>query len=226
MRPNVSLRSSGRTLADSGRRSRNVRSLLAGVTLLGALWVLAAPFAARFLIVRSEPSRADAIVVLSGSPVYAERLRHAARLYHEGRARAIVLTDDGLAGRWSRQRQRNPRSIERGRDTLLASGLPADRVIMLSGRVYSTYDEAVTVQAYARAQRLRSLLIVTSPYHARRALWVFDRVLSADNVSVGVNPVPPGDQSPAPSVWWLGRRGWQSVAGEYPKFLYYLIAYR
>ena len=109
---------------------------------------------------------------------------------------------------------------------LLGSGLPAEHVVMLPGRVHSTYDEALAVQAYARAQRLRSLLIVTSPYHARRALWVFNRVLAADSVSVGVDPVPPGDQSPAPGVWWLSRGGWQSVAAEYPKFLYYLIAYR
>ena len=138
----------------------------------------------------------------------------------------FVLTDDGLAGRWSRAQQRNPRSIERGRDMLLGSGVPAEHVVMLPGRVHSTYDEALAVQTYARAQRLHSLLIVTSPYHARRALWVFNRVLAADGVSVGVDPVPPGDQSPPPGMWWLSRSGWQSVAAEYPKFLYYLIAYR
>jgi uncharacterized SAM-binding protein YcdF (DUF218 family) len=200
--------------------------VLAAFALLGALWMLAAPFAARLLIVRSEPSRADAIIVLSGSAVYAERLRHAASLYHQGRARAIVLTDDGLAGRWSRERQRNPRSIERGLDLLLGSDVPADHLVMLPGRVRSTYDEALAAQAYTRAHRLNSLLIVTSPYHARRALWVFNRVLAADGVAVGVDPVPPGDQSPPPAVWWLSRSGWQNVAGEYPKFLYYVITYR
>jgi uncharacterized SAM-binding protein YcdF (DUF218 family) len=190
------------------------------------LWVLAAPFAARLLIVRGEPSHADAIIVLSGSAVYVERLRYAASIYHQGRARAIVLTDDGLAGPWSRERQRNPRSIERGRDMLLASGVPAGRVVNLPGRVRSTYDEALAARTFARAQRLDSLLIVTSPYHSRRALWVFNRVLAADGVAVGVDPVPPGDQSPPPTVWWLSRRGWTNVAGEYPKFLYYVLAYR
>ncbi len=200
--------------------------MLAGFVLLSVSWVLAAPFAARLLIVRSEPSHADAIIVLSGSPVYAERLGHAAKLYREGRAPTIVLTDDGLRGRWSRAQQRNPRSIERGRDMLLDSGLPAERVVMLPGRVHSTFDEALAAQAYARAQQLRSLLIVTSPYHARRALWVFERVLGVDKVSVAVDPVRPGEQSPLPGAWWLSRGGWQSVAAEYPKFLYYLVAYR
>jgi uncharacterized SAM-binding protein YcdF (DUF218 family) len=109
---------------------------------------------------------------------------------------------------------------------LLASGVPNSAVVVLPPRVHGTYDEAVALQAYARAKRIRSVLVVTSPYHARRALWVFSRVLATDGVSVGVDPVPPGDQSPAPGVWWLSRLGWQSVAAEYPKFLYYWITYR
>ena len=220
------LRSFARVLADSLRQKFSVPSVLAGFALLGVLWVLAAPIAARLLIVRTEPSRADAIIVLSGAAVYVERLRHAASIFHQGRAQAILLTDDGLAGRWSRARQRNPRSIERGRDKLLGSGVPAEHLVILPGRVRSTYDEALAAQAYTRAQRLHSLLIVTSPYHARRALWIFNRVLAADGISVGVDPVPPGDQSPPPVLWWLSRSGWQNVAGEYPKFLYYVRAYR
>jgi uncharacterized SAM-binding protein YcdF (DUF218 family) len=203
-----------------------VPSVLLGFALLGVLWVLAAPIAAWLLIVRTEPSRANAIIVLSGSAVYAERLRHAATLFHQGRAQAILLTNDGLAGRWSRARQRTPRSIERGRDILLGSGVPTEHVVTLPERVRSTYDEALAARAYSRTQHLRSLLIVTSPYHARRALWVFNRVLAADGVSVGVDPVPPGDQSPPLAVWWLSRSGWQNVAVEYPKFLYYVLAYR
>ena len=196
------------------------------LALLGTLWVLLAPLAARLLVVRSEPTRADAIIVLSGSAVYAERLQQGVKLYHQGAARKVIITNDGQIGRWSRARQRNPRSIEQGRDILLGSGLPAEALIVLPERVHSTYDEALAAQAYARANRLRSLLIVTSPYHARRALWVFRRVLAADGVSVGIDPAPPGSQSPTPGVWWLSGRGWQSVGAEYPKFLYYLFAYR
>ena len=181
---------------------------------------------ARSLIVRSEPLQAEVIVVLSGSSVYEERLRHAARLFREGRARAIVLTDDGQRGRWSRQRQRNLRPVEHGRDMLLASGVRMEDLVVLPKPIHSTHDEAVAVQMYARARQIRSVLVVTSPYHARRSFWVFNRVLAADAVSVGIDPVPTGDQSPAPWKWWLSWRGWQSVGAEYPKLAYYLVAYR
>jgi uncharacterized SAM-binding protein YcdF (DUF218 family) len=226
MRPNGLLPSSVRPLDNPHRRTRRGRRLLVILGLTGALWVCIAPLAARFLIVRTGPSSGDIIVVLSGSAVYTERLQYAASLYHQARAPAIVLTNDGLAGRWSRQQQRNPRSIERGRDLLVALGIPGDHIVMLPQRVHSTFDEAVAVSEYARAQRLRSVVIVTSAYHARRAIWIFNRVLAADSVSVGIDPVPAGDQSPTPAMWWLSARGWQNVGAEYPKFAYYVTAYR
>lgn len=198
---------------------------MVAVAVMLAFSMLAAPLAARLLMVEREPLRGDAIIVLSGSPVYAERLRHAVTVFQQGRAPTIVLTDDGLAGGWSRAKQRNRRSIERGHDLLLDAGVPGDRVARLPGRVRSTYDEALAFQTYARSQRIRSLVIVTSPYHARRALWTFDRVLAADGIAVGIDPVSPGDQSPRPGFWWLSGLGWQSVAAEYPKWVYYLIAY-
>jgi len=188
-------------------------------------WLLSAPIA-NFLIVRSHPHPAQAVVVLSGSSVYAERIRHASELYFQNRAPTILLTNDGVRRGWSRRLQTNPRSIERGKDGLIAAGVPADRIVMLPGRVTSTYDEALAVRAYARNAELRSVLIVTSAYHSRRALWVFTRVLAGEGVSVGVDPAPPGFLSPAPDAWWLTRRGWWAVAAEYPKLAYYLVTYR
>lgn len=199
--------------------------LLALFSLGLALWLLATPIA-RVLIVRSEPSRADAMIVLSGAPVYAERIRHASRLFLQGHAPLVILTDDGLAGPWSRQQQKNPRSIERGRDMLLAAGVPARQIVLLPEIVTGTYEEAVAARTYARRSGLRTLLVVTSPYHSRRALWTFRRVLEPEGVSVGIDPVPPGDLSPMPSSWWLTARGWNSVGAEYVKWPYYLIMLR
>jgi hypothetical protein len=44
-------------------------------------------------------------------------------------------------------------------------------------------------------------------------------------VEVGVDAPPAGDESPAPAIWWTNPRGWQMVAGEYPKMLYYHLRY-
>lgn len=198
------------------------RSALAIVCCLSAVVLSARPFA-RFLIVHSEPLAADAIIVLAGSPVYSERIEHAIGLFKLGRARAVVLTNDGVRGGWSRRHQRNLPPIERGREAFLDAGIDESRLILLKDRVRSTYDEANAFRGIAKAHAIRSVVIVTSPYHSKRALWIFRRVLASEGVHVGVDPVPPGKLSPAPETWWTTRRGWHSVPLEYVKLAYYLV---
>ena len=36
-------------------------------------------------------------------------------------------------------------------------------------------------------------------------------------------PVAPGEETPAPCCWWVTARGWQMVAGEYVKLIYYRL---
>ena len=205
--------------------SSNVTSpsrLYARAAIASAVWLAIAPLLSSALIVRAESHNPDAIVVLSGAPVYMERLNHAARLYREGRGGVIILTNDGLRGPWSARRQSNPLSFERGIERLVSSGVPADRVVVLSEVVTSTYDEVIAVRKYAAQENLRSILVVTSPYHSRRALWVFRRHMTS-SVHVGLDTPPPGQQSPSRVWWWLSRRGWYDVALEYVKFAYYVF---
>lgn len=205
----------------SGRRLALRAIVIAAVCVL-ALAVLASPIA-RFLIVHAEPSHADVVVVLSGASVYEERIRHGIAMLREGRVRSIVLTNDGRRGRWSRRRQANLTSTERAKDAVLDAGIPEPRLITLPQRVNSTYDEAVAVRGFAEKDGIRSVLVVTSPYHSRRALWVFRRVLEPAGVKVGIDSPLPGEQSPRPGTWWLSRAGWRSVALEYVKLVYYRI---
>jgi len=205
----------------SGRRLA-LRAIAAAAVCVLALAVLASPLA-RYLIVRAEPLRADVVVVLSGSSVYDERIGHGIGVLRDGRAQSIVLTNDGLRGRWSRRRQANLTSTERAKDALLDAGIPEQRLIILPQRVKSTYDEAVAVREFAEKAGIRNILVVTSPYHSRRALWVFRRVLEPAGVEVGIDSPPPGQQSPRPGTWWLSRTGWRSVALEYVKLVYYRI---
>ena len=205
----------------SGRRLA-LRAIVAAAVGVLSLAVLASPLA-RYLIVRAEPLRADVVVVLSGSSVYDERIGHGIGVLRDGRAQSIVLTNDGLRGRWSRRRQANLTSTERAKDALLDAGIPEQRLIILPQRVKSTYDEAVAVREFAEKAGIRNILVVTSPYHSRRALWVFRRVLEPAGVEVGIDSPPPGQQSPRPGSWWLSRTGWRSVALEYVKLVYYRI---
>jgi uncharacterized SAM-binding protein YcdF (DUF218 family) len=205
-------------------RSRRKRVLVAcAVALL--LWSLLAWVAARALIAHAELAHADALVVLAGSSAYVERTRLAAQLYAEGRASVVLLTNDNERGGWSSAEQRNPFFVERAVGELTAAGVPREHIVVLPQPVTSTYDEARALRDYAAAHDLRALLVVTSAYHSRRALWTLRRVFAGSNIEVGLMPVAPGAQTPLPSRWWLSGCGWRVVAVEYVKLFYYRIHY-
>jgi uncharacterized SAM-binding protein YcdF (DUF218 family) len=198
---------------------KNRRRVFVAFLLLG-LWLIAL-LGARGLIVSEPLDRADAIVVLSGSSTLAERTQHAAQLYSEQRSSRILLTTDNEQGGWSNTEKRNLYFHEITVNELTRLGVPAQNIEVIRPPVSSTWDEAERVCEYSKAHGLRSMLIVTSGYHSRRALWTF-RTICQNATQVGLDPVAPGIQTPHPATWWLYPRGWQLVFIEYLKLIYYL----
>ncbi|HYY97737.1 MAG TPA: YdcF family protein [Pyrinomonadaceae bacterium] len=198
-------------------------------TILAAALLLAWPplawAAAGWLVVESRPETSDALVVLGGSSTYGERTEYAARLFKEGFAPRVLLTDDGLRGGWSQAEQRNPFFVERAAAALEAAGVSRESVETLEPRTSSTYEEAMLLREQASARGLSSLLVVTSGYHSRRARWTFERVFRGSGVRLSFAAVEPGRQTPPPAVWWLSPRGWRLVALEYLKLAYYRLRY-
>ena len=201
-----------------GRRVAVTAIMLALLPVFG--WVIA-----WLLVVRVPVSNADAIIVMSGSATFRERARHAAELYNEGRAPRIVLTNDYLQSSWSEKEQRNPYYHERSRDELRRAGVPDDKIAVIMVPITGTYDEVVLLKKYADANQLSSLLVVTSAYHSRRALWTFRHVFQGSGKLIGMDPVEPGGDTPAFASWWLHRLGWEMVPKEYVKLLVYRLHY-
>lgn len=195
--------------------------------LLFLFWIFAAPHLAKYLIVENPLEKADAILVLGGSRTYVERTRKAAELYKKGVAPKIYLTDDGEFAGWSRTEKRNPAFVELARNSLISNGVPAESIEILEPQVSGTIYEARISSEKAKTANLNSVLIVTSAYHTRRALWTFQRVFAGNNQSteLGITSPPTGEQTPLPQFWWIYRSGWNYVAGEYVKSLFYWVYY-
>ena len=212
--------------AQTTRRSPrwNARRIFTLLVLAFLIWILIAWIAARALIVNADLGSADAIVVLSGSSTYIERTHKAAELFHQGRAPLIMLTDDHTRSGWSSALQTNPYFVERARDELIKQGVPADKIRIVPVTVSGTHHEALTIKEYAVTQGLRSLLVVTSEYHSRRALRSLRQSFAGTAILVGLEPAV-GAETPSPALWWLRAEGWRSVAGEYVKLIYYLFVY-
>ena len=198
------------------------RRLAFAFLLLAFLWLLAW-LGARWLIVAAPLDHADAIVILSGSATLNERTRHAAQLYSQQRSSKILLTTDHRQGGWSRALQRNPYFHEIAIAKLKSFGVPETSIEVVEPQVSSTWDEAAVMADYCKTHNLRSLLIVTSSYHSRRALWTFRTLLRNSVTVIGLDPVPTGIQTPPPATWWLHIRGWELVFVEYLKLIYYRL---
>ena len=216
----------GSRQSPTGNKSstRRNRLLLAAAVLL-ILWVVAWA-AAKMLMVSAPLDRADAMVVMAGSAVFKERTQRAAELYHQGRAPLVLVTNDNQRGGWSSDEQRNIPYHEMSSRYLRRGGVPDEAIIDLPEPVTGTYEEMHLLRRYAEAHQLRSVLVVTSAYHSRRALWTLRRTFAGTGISVGLDAIQPGYQAPSPATWWLHVRGWQMVPVEYVKMIYYALAYR
>ena len=210
---------------EAQKTQKRLRRILKWVLVVVLVWGVLAWVAARALIVSAPIDSADAIVVLSGSSTYVERTQKAAELYQQGRAPLVLLTDDNTRGGWNSALQRNPFFVERATDELIKQGVPAEKIRIVPGLASSTHQEGLLVKDYTAAQGLRSLLVVTSAYHSRRALRSLRQTFSGTGTTIGLDPVPPGLQTPSPAFWWLQVEGWRSVGGELVKLIYYRLSY-
>lgn len=216
-------------IAEMGRvntRNRFFKSMIYFSTIL-LIWTFLATLLAKGLIVEKKLHQADAIVVLAGSAAYIERTHKAALSYKQGVAPSILLTDDGGQAGWSQREQRTPPIIDLAKRELIAEGVPEGAITILAPKVSGTVNEAELLSKIAADNRWKSLLIVTSAYHSRRSLRIFERAFANGKVNTNIGIVYPavGQQSPRAFSWWLSPNGWKAVAGEYVKSVYYYFNY-
>jgi uncharacterized SAM-binding protein YcdF (DUF218 family) len=207
-----------------GSNLRRKKLVLFVIVSLPVTWFLAWA-AARLLIVNAPLAHANAIVVLSGSAALVERNTLAAEFYNQGRAPKIILTNDNQRSGWSSAEERNPFFYERAVSLLRDAGVPTEAIEVVPQPIFSTHDEAELLRQYTESRGLKSVLVVTSAYHSRRALATLRHSFANSGIEVALEGVPPGRQSPSPSTWWLYRGGWQMVPVEYVKMIYYWWRY-
>lgn len=194
---------------------------------MAGCWIAFAPFLADGLVAEKPLEKADAIVVLSGSAEYLDRTHEAAEAFKAGVAPRILLTNDDHRSGWVESEKRNPYFVERAFTELVDQGVPANAIETLPGAVHGTDDEANLVVPFAGERQIRSLVLVTSPYHSHRALWTFERVVAKNSASLTVGVLTPSENYRYPNRlnWWMSPYGWQSVGVEYVKFAYYWLFY-
>lgn len=122
---------------------------------------------------KDETRAADAAIVLGAavyrerpSPVFRERINHAIQLYEDGLVRKIIFT--GGVGHRDQLSE-----AEVGRNYALARGVPQE-AILIEPNSTSTLENLANAKLLAEQHGLDSYLIVSTPFHMRRALSLAD----------------------------------------------------
>ncbi len=101
-------------------------------------------------------------------------------------------------------------------------GVARDRVKVLNPRVTNTYEEALVARDFCTQQGITRLVVVTSPYHTRRALATFEAVFLGSGVRLGVEPAL--EHSPArPDSWWTRTQDRWYVPYEWTALAWYTV---
>jgi len=124
--------------------------------------------------------------VMAGS--MSERLPAAALLYKEGRAPKILLTSDGVFSAYSKEKQRNLYQVEWAEEELLKMRIPGSAIVKLSYTSSGSFHDALNTRKYVLDKGLKNIIIVTSDYHSRRSLRIFERIFRGHSVKIGIYP--------------------------------------
>jgi len=153
-------------------------SLIAILILLLSQYKLLLTGYARFFIIDNPSYGVNAtIVVLSGG--YTTRIPRALELYEKGYGNRLLLTTERSLN--SRIAHLFPTNEQAAKKITQALNIQIEFEIVpsLKGGATSTFDEAHDLLAFCIKENLKHLIIVTSSYHTRRALYAF----SSKNVS-------------------------------------------
>ena len=175
--------------------------------LLGCLLYLARHplmrWGANWWIIEDTFERADAIIVLSDDNFFADRASRAAELFRQGKAPWVVAS--------GRRLRPNAGLAELMEHDLIERGVPKDHIVRAPHDSDSTGEEAVELLRLTRQRNWRSLIVVTSNYHTRRARYIFRKVFP-QAIEVYVASARDGDFDP--DQWWMKRKSIKQLMRE------------
>jgi len=157
-------------------------TVVVAVVLLGPGLVLDTP--------QPAPTRSDAIVVISGDEQMA-RFQEGVNLFQRGLGQYLVFSGAAFDNGTS--------NADVMRDLAVKRGVP-ERAILEEPFGEDTWGNAVHTRQVLEAHNLHSAILVTSPYHARRAKLTFDAAYKGSGIELTVHAAP--DSQWRKLSWW------------------------
>ncbi|MGB9613017.1 MAG: YdcF family protein [Candidatus Margulisiibacteriota bacterium] len=166
---------------------------------------------ANYLIVQDEIKPADVIVVLGGDN-NGERVEEGVKLFKRGYAPYLLMSGGPLAWKLTQAQWMKKQAVE--------SGIPP-KFILIQEKSRSTIEDAKFCLPILMEHNFKSVILVTSPYHTRRARRVFQKICAPQGIKVLVYPAQKSDFNPV--GWWRKHEDTAYVVWEYVAFVLYLL---
>jgi len=200
-------------------------AVLACVILTYRIWL---PLPGTLLLVKDNYEKSDCVVPLGGDEYF--RFKKAVDLYKEGFAKYIVFSPsperekDWVEFYNFEERVRGLNDVT-ARDYAIKAfeyfGMDSKNLYLTPHECTSTFDEAEAAKKYLIAHGYKSMILVTSTYHMRRALLIFKLVFKGTGIKV-YNCTAKSDILD-PYHWWRRERDVKMVFEEYVFTAYNLI---
>ena len=179
--------------------------------------VIAAVFAVFFfglgfyLSPQSQLSKSDAIVAISGGETQS-RVEEAVKLFQEGYAKQLIFSGAAL----DKTGPSNAAAMER--QATIEGVPPSD--ITIDEQAADTAQNATNVRDIITQAGYHQIILVTSPYHQRRAYITFSRALGPSVKILNHSAV---DQTWRRSKWWATPQSFTLTMTELPKTVFLLL---
>jgi len=190
-----------------GRIFLNLLLLLFFVVFCGVLYLVKRPllrFTAESWIVEDTLDKADALIVLGDDNFYADRATRGVQLFREGKAPVIVAS--------GRRLRPNAGIADLMEHDLVERGVPKDKIVRFAHDADGTLEEAQALAGLVKGKKWRSVIVVTSNFHTRRARYIFRHVFPK-SVEVRVASARDGDFDP--DHWWEKRKSMKELTREF-----------
>jgi uncharacterized SAM-binding protein YcdF (DUF218 family) len=166
--------------------------------LLGGIYLARHPllrFAGESLVVEDPLEKSDAIIILSDDNFYGDRATRAAELFRQKLAPVVVASGIRL--------RPNAGIAELMTHDLIERGVPRENILPFPQDADNTREEAQFLQKLVQERNWKSVIVVTSNYHTRRAKYIFGRIL-ANSVTLRMAAARDADYDP--EHWWEHRK--------------------
>jgi len=156
---------------------------------------------------------ADAIVVISGGETDL-RVKEGTKLFQQGWAGLLIMS--GAA------RDAGESNAEAMKRLAIGLDVPADK-ILVEKEARNTVDNAVYTRELMSDHQIKSIILVTSPYHQRRAFIVFSHYLDGQ---VSIINHSAADSAWRKNGWWNNAWARAITLSELQKIIYLSVFFK